>query len=116
MSNGYNMVFACSGAADVGAIADRAARKLSVEKKASMCCTAAIAAGVPEILEKTEGASRVIVLDGCDKVCAKKIMDQAGFSDCAHLELGALGIEKGQSPPTEERVDTVVTAATEALA
>ena len=46
----YNMTFACSGAADVGAIADQAARKLSKEKTASMCCTAAIAAEIPEIL------------------------------------------------------------------
>jgi uncharacterized metal-binding protein len=110
------MVFACSGAADVGAITDLAARKLAAEKKASMCCAAAVAAGIPEILEKTTLASGVIVLDGCDKVCARKILENAGFADCTCLELGALGLEKGQSSPTDERVGTVVDAATEALA
>ena len=46
----YNMVFACSGAADVGAISDRAARRLAREKTASMCCTAAIGADIPDIV------------------------------------------------------------------
>ena len=39
------MVLACSGAADVGGVADGAARALSREKTAVMCCTAAVAAG-----------------------------------------------------------------------
>ena len=41
------MVFSCSGAADVGAISDLAARRIQRERQAFMCCTAAIAANVP---------------------------------------------------------------------
>lgn len=36
------LIFACSGAADVGAIADQAARKLTREKVGSMFCLAGI--------------------------------------------------------------------------
>ena len=60
----YNLAFACSGAADVGAIADQAARKLSREKTASMCCTAAIAAEISDILKRATFATKIVVLDG----------------------------------------------------
>jgi uncharacterized metal-binding protein len=112
---GYNMVFACSGAADVGAVTDQAARKLAGEKTAAMCCTAAIAAGIPQILEKAAGASKLLVLDGCDQACAKKIMDQGGFSDYAYVELGAMGMEKGKTPVIPENIATTADAARKAL-
>ncbi|HOD48918.1 MAG TPA: putative zinc-binding protein [Candidatus Hydrogenedentes bacterium] len=111
----YNMAFACSGAADVGAIADQAARALAREKTAFMCCTAAIAAEIPDILEKAALANRLVVIDGCDKACAKQIMDKGGFNDLAHVELGSLGMEKGKTPPTEENVGKALAAAREAL-
>ena len=111
----YNLVFACSGAADVGAVADRAARKLAQEKSASMCCTAAIAAEIGEILEKAAFASKIVVIDGCDKVCAKKILDKGGFAGHAHVELGALGMEKGKTPANEQNIVLAANAAIDAL-
>ncbi|MFO7974328.1 MAG: putative zinc-binding protein [Candidatus Hydrogenedentota bacterium] len=111
----YNLVFACSGAADVGAVSDQAARVLSREKTAFMCCTAAIAAKIPDIVEKAALANRIVVIDGCDKGCAKNILDAGGFSGHAYVELGALGMEKGKTPPTEETVRAAATAAREAL-
>ncbi|NIA12535.1 MAG: zinc-binding protein [Nitrospiraceae bacterium] len=112
----YNLAFACSGAADVGAIADQAVRKLSREKAASMCCTAAIAAEIPDILEKATFAAKIVVLDGCDKACAKKIVDKGGFTNYAYIELGAMGMEKGKTPVNEESVAKTAAAASEALA
>ena len=40
---GLPMVFACSGASNLGCMADRAARALANEETAEMCCTAAVA-------------------------------------------------------------------------
>ena len=111
----YNLAFACSGSADVGAIADQAARKLSKEKTASICCTAAIAAEIPEILEKATFASKMIVIDGCEKACARKILEQGGFTDLAYVELGMLGLEKDKTPVTEECIARVADAAVIAL-
>ena len=48
------LVFACSGAADVGAVTDRAARE----------------------------ADRILAIDGCEEVCAKKNLERAGLRDC----------------------------------
>jgi uncharacterized metal-binding protein len=111
-----NLVFACSGAADLGAIADQAARRLSREKTASMCCAAAIAAEVPDILARADLATGMVVIDGCDKACAKTILEKGGFDKFAHVQLVALGMEKGKTPVTEESITKAADAATEALA
>ena len=49
------LIFACSGAADVGAIADQAARKLTREGKGKMFCLAGIGGRVSGIMKSTRG-------------------------------------------------------------
>lgn len=105
-----NMVFACSGASDVGAITDQAARKLSREKIASMSCTAAVAAGIPDILKKVQSADSILVLDGCDHECAAVVMRRGGFEKFTHVRMQDLGLEKGKSPVTEESIGKVADA------
>jgi uncharacterized metal-binding protein len=107
------MVFACSGAADVGEITDRAARQLQREREAFMCCTAAIAADVPAIVAKARGAERVLAIDGCAELCAQKILRRAGFEGFPSMRLDELGMEKGKTGPTDEVVDRVVDRARE---
>ena len=104
------LLFACSGAADVGGLTDQAARMLTREKAASMYCTAAVAAGVHTALERSASASKLVAIDGCSQCCARKILEQAGFTDCAHVELGALGLVKGESPINEANVERVARA------
>jgi uncharacterized metal-binding protein len=111
----YKLVFSCSGAADVGAISDRAARQLKDEKAASMCCIAAIGAEIPEILETTSNAAAILAIDGCDKNCARIILEKAGFTDFQHMQLEELGMKKGESPVTEERVEQAVVEARKRL-
>ena len=105
---GPKMVFACSGAADVGAVTDLAARKLQREREAFMCCTAAIAADVPEIVAKARAADRVLAIDGCAELCAQKILKTAGFEGFPSIRLDELGMEKGKTQPSDEVVDRVV--------
>jgi uncharacterized metal-binding protein len=111
-----NLAFACSGAADVGAIADQATRKLSREKTASMLCAAAIAAEVPDLLAKADLATGMVVIDGCNKGCAKTILTKAGFDKFAYIDVTGLGMEKGKTPVNEENINKVAEAAAEALA
>ncbi len=101
----YKLVFSCSGAADVGAISDHTARELRDEKTASMCCIAAVGAAIPDIVETTRNAADILAIDGCEKECAKIILNQAGFFNIKHLQLETLGMKKGESPVTEERVE-----------
>lgn len=107
-STKLNMVFACSGASDVGGITDAAARQISREKTASMSCIAAIGAGIPDITAKVKCADQILVIDGCDKNCGKVIMEDAGIFNFKHLLLLDLGLKKGESPINEERIALAV--------
>ena len=103
-SAGPTLIFACSGAADVGAVADQAARQLTRDGKGKMFCLAGIGGRVPGIMKTTEAAARVLAIDGCPLNCVKSCLEQAGFKTFAHLQLADLGMEKGKSPATEGRI------------
>jgi uncharacterized metal-binding protein len=110
------LIFACSGAADVGAIADQAARKLTKDGAGRMFCTAGLGGRVPGILATTAGAGRILALDGCPLNCAKNSLEQAGFTAFEHVQLADLGMEKGKTPLTPEAVAKVAGAGAAKLA
>ena len=103
-SGGPKLIFACSGAADVGEIADRAARKMTQAGVGKMCCLAGVGGRVGGIMKKTETAEGILALDGCGIDCVKYTLEEAGFKDYIHMRVTDLGMEKGQSPATEERI------------
>jgi len=107
-SGGPKLIFACSGAADVGAIADQAARKMTKEGVGKMFCTAGIGGRISGIMKTTESADKILAIDGCPLNCVKNSLQQAGFNKYDHLQLADLGMEKCSSPVTEENVSKVV--------
>ena len=109
---GPKLIFACSGAADVGEIADRAARKITKDGAGQMFCMAGIGGSVEPIINKTRAASKILAIDGCDLDCTKKSLEQAGFSGFDHLRLTDLAMKKGDSPPTDENIAAVAAKAT----
>ena len=110
------LIFACSGAADVGAIADQAARKLTRKGAGRMFCLAGVGGRVGAIMQTTAAAPGILAIDGCPQACVRHCLKQAGFSGFAHLQLADLGMEKGKSPLSDKRVDRVCAAAVEMLA
>jgi uncharacterized metal-binding protein len=98
------LIFACSGAADVGAVADQAARKLTKDGTGKMFCLAGIGGRVSGIMATTESAGRILAIDGCPLNCVKNSLEQAGFKKYEHLQLADLGMEKGKTPPTPEAI------------
>jgi len=112
---GPKLVFACSGAADVGAIADQAARKLTREGAGKMFCLVGVGGRVSGIMKSTEAASVILAIDGCPLNCARNCLEQAGFTRFEHLQLADLGLQKGKSPMNEESVATVCAAGVERL-
>ncbi|HDZ27672.1 MAG TPA: zinc-binding protein [Candidatus Aminicenantes bacterium] len=104
------LIFACSGAADVGAIADRAARKLTADGAGKMYCLAGIGGRVPGILKTTEEAEKILAIDGCPLDCTKLSLEEAGFTEFEHIKVTDLDLEKGKSPATDENIATVVQA------
>lgn len=109
------LVFACSGASDVGEIADQAARKLWREGAARMFCLAGIAGRVKGILKASHSAAHVVVIDGCPVDCGRKTLELAGFSGFGHVRVTDLGAEKGQAQIEEGIVSQVAERARAAL-
>ena len=107
------LIFACSGAADVGSIADQAARRLTRFGVGKMYCLAGVGGRVEEIMENTREASSILAIDGCPSECAKNCLQEAGFTQFHHIQLEELGMKKRESPPNEARVELVMSRARE---
>jgi len=107
-SGGPRLIFACSGAADVGEIADRAARELSKNGLGTMFCLTGVGGRVDGIMKKTAEASDILAIDGCNLDCTKNCLEQAGFSRFKHLRITDLGMEKGHTPATEDNIVEVL--------
>jgi uncharacterized metal-binding protein len=112
-SGGVKLIFACSGASDVGEIADRTARELTREGAGRMFCLTGIGGRVESIVKTAKAADAILAIDGCAQVCAKHCLEQAGFTGFAHLQLGDLGMEKGMSPATGEAIQRAMKGAKE---
>ncbi len=110
------LIFACSGAADVGAISDQAARKLAREGAGKMFCLAGVGGRVSGIMKTTESASAILAIDGCALDCVRNCLKQAGITEFEHLRLADLGFEKGESPVTDEALEKVTARGRELLA
>ena len=104
---GPSLIFACSGAADVGAIADLAARKLTKEGVGKMFCLAGVGGRISGIMKTTESAERMLAIDGCPLDCVKNCLEHAGFTKFEHVQLAELGLEKGNSPVSDEAIEKV---------
>ena len=114
-SNGEKLIFACSGAADVGEIADHAARKMSKNGTGKMFCLAGIGGRISGIMKSAEAASDILAIDGCPLNCAKNTLAQAGFNNFRHLQIADLRLEKGKTAVTEENIMKVANSGVEML-
>ena len=100
------LIYACSGASDVGEIADRVARRLCEEGTADMSCLAGIGAGLSGYVQSAKGADENITIDGCSVACAKKTLEKIGVTPTAYI-LTDLGLVKDESPMTKETVKQI---------
>lgn len=98
------LIFACSGAADVGHISDLTARRLTKEGIGQMFCLAGIGGRVEGIMKKTLAADSIIAIDGCPIDCTRKLLEEANITDFSHVRITDMGMDKGSSPATDERV------------
>ncbi len=103
-STAPKLIFSCSGGADVGAVADLTARKLTRDGVGKMFCLAGLGGRVSGIVKSTEAASKILAIDGCPLNCAAKTLKEAGFNDFVHVRLTDLGCEKGNTPVDDGHV------------
>ena len=107
------LIFSCSGAADVGEISDKTARKLTKDGMGKMFCLAGIGGRVEPIMAATNSAAQILTIDGCGLDCAKNCLQQVGVNNFQHLRITDMGMEKGKSPATDERLLEVAQKAKE---
>jgi len=106
-SGGTTLIFACSGAADVGAVADQAARKMTKEGVGKMFCLAGIGGRISGIMKTTEAASKILAIDGCELDCVKNCLQQTGFTEFVHFRVTDLGMQKGKTTVDDENIAKV---------
>jgi uncharacterized metal-binding protein len=100
------LIYACSGAANTGFLADQVVRGLVRDKAGSMTCLAAIGAGLSAYVESARGADRNIVIDGCPVGCGKKIFENVKIP-FEQIVVTNFGVEKGKTAITPEVVAEV---------
>ena len=111
------LFYACSGGANVGEIADKAARELTLAGDGGMFCLAGLGAGIQGMVQTAKDADLNVVIDGCDVNCAKTVFDNCGVENYVQVKVTDLGIEKAKGVRcTQEQVDAVVARAREAVA
>lgn len=99
-------VIACSGACDLGEVADKVARKLSAEGIRKMHCLAVVGAGIEAPMQELKN-SDLLVIDGCMLDCAQKIVEKAEFDCYSRLRVSDMGFEKNNTPVDEATVTEV---------
>ncbi len=101
-----NLVYACSGAANTGLLADQVMRVLIREEVASGTCLAAIGADLSGFLQSARSATRNLVIDGCPVACGKKIFENKGLP-YTHFVMTDFGVEKGKTAITGDIIEDV---------
>ena len=91
------IILSCSGASDLGYIADQNARKLQRNKVRRMNCLTVAATGTEDKIEDFKKCN-ILVMDRCSEDCGRKIMEMRGIDDYNYLRLTDLGYEKGKTP------------------
>ena len=102
---GY-IVLSCSGASDVGEIADQVARKLSTQSIRKMSCLAVAGAGIEKSIASFK-KKNILIIDGCPIDCGKRIMHKSGIDEYAHLRITDLGYQKGKTGVSSLVVDKI---------
>jgi uncharacterized metal-binding protein len=106
-SGSSRLIFSCSGAADLGALSDQVTRKLAGDCKGKLFCTAVVGANISEKMSLIKTASEIMTVDGCSVLCAKKILENAGFSPKSY-NLEALGFQKGKTEVNSASIDAAI--------
>lgn len=99
------LIYSCSGAADVGELADKVARKLRDSGLARMTCLAGVGANLSGFIQSAKSANENIAIDGCPTRCTQKALERIGVAAVSYVLSEKFGLEKGKTPATDELVE-----------
>lgn len=99
------LIFPCSGASNVGQIANEVALRLREAGKGNMYCTAGIGGHVKGLVEGAKSARLLVGIDGCNVGCVRKCLDGEGLQPGVYMIVSdEVKVKKGYTRPKEEEV------------
>jgi uncharacterized metal-binding protein len=96
-------VVTCSGASNVGQIANLAAINLAKEKIAGFFCLAGVGGHINGFLKSAKEADLFIAIDGCPVQCATKTLQHVEIEPAIQIVVTDLGIEKSHDIVIDEK-------------
>ncbi len=96
------MILACSGAANVGQMANRVAVELTREGFGQMFCVAALGAHLTKFVNYAQKVPAMLAIDGCSIGCVRSILEHAGVPLRNYIVLTELGFEKNMNSNLEQ--------------
>jgi uncharacterized metal-binding protein len=96
-------IVACSGASNVGQIANQAAIELAKEKVGGFFCLAGVGAHIKGMVKAGKEADLVVAIDGCPVQCAAKTLQHAEIEPAIQVIVTDLGIEKSHDISVTEK-------------
>lgn len=116
-SQGEVMLLACSGASNLGQLANQACLELTQEGFGKMFCLAGIGGELSGFVCSAKDVPKIVVMDGCELGCAKAIFAKAGVPLRGYLVLSSLGLAKNKDFNLQRaQIDQVKEAARQAVA
>jgi uncharacterized metal-binding protein len=91
------LIFSCSGASNVGQIANQAGVRLTQNGIGRFFCLAGIGSHISGMIESTKAGKMLVAIDGCSVACAKKTLEHAGFNIDEYVQVTEMGIEKNHN-------------------
>jgi uncharacterized metal-binding protein len=88
------LIFTCSGASNVGQIANETAKRLSCQGIGGLSCLAGIGGHINGFAEATREVKKVVAIDGCPVHCARKTLEHADCPITVHVVVTELGVRK----------------------
>ncbi len=111
------LLYSCSGGANVGEMADKAARQLMYEGCGQMFCIVGLGGDIQGMIQAAKDADMNVVIDGCDMDCGKKTFDRCGVTNYVQVKVTDLGIEKAKpKAATDDEVGKVIEKVKEVVA
>lgn len=109
------LIYACSGSANTGVLADQVARRLAAGGVGTMTCLAAMGAGLSGFLVSARSAGMNVVVDGCPTACGAAIFRNHDIP-FTHIRTTDFGVVKGKTEITPEVIARTETAVREVIA
>jgi uncharacterized metal-binding protein len=97
-------VVTCSGASNVGQIANQAAIELAKEKVAGFFCLAGVGAHIKGMVKLAKETGLMVSIDGCPVQCAAKTLQHAEIEPAIQIIVTEHDIEKSHDIALDEEV------------